>query len=77
MRENEILYSVLFPWTKRFEFVKEYKQAHRREDDIALVNAGILVFLEVKDQKWIVSDACVVYGGVAPVSLLTLKQKSI
>ncbi|KAL4574255.1 hypothetical protein LXL04_021083 [Taraxacum kok-saghyz] len=39
-------FAVLFPWTKRFEFVKEYKQAHRREDDIALVNAGILVFLE-------------------------------
>ncbi|KAI3520468.1 hypothetical protein L1887_09906 [Cichorium endivia] len=75
LKENEILYSVFLPWTRRFEYVKEFKQAHRREDDIALVNAGMRVFLEEKDQNWIVSDACIVYGGVAPVSLLTVKTR--
>ncbi|XP_071734841.1 xanthine dehydrogenase 1-like isoform X3 [Rutidosis leptorrhynchoides] len=70
---NEILLSVFVPWTRKFEFVKEFKQAHRRDDDIALVNAGMRVYLEKHKQKWIVSDACIVYGGVGPVSLLAVK----
>ncbi|KAM0000115.1 putative xanthine dehydrogenase [Helianthus debilis subsp. tardiflorus] len=72
---NEILLSVLLPWTCEFEYVKEFKQAHRRDDDIALVNGGMRVFLEKRDKKWIVSDACIVYGGVAPVSLSAVKMK--
>nr|XP_043631064.1 xanthine dehydrogenase 1-like [Erigeron canadensis] len=70
---NEILLSVFLPWTRKFEYVKEFKQAHRREDDIALVNAGMRVHLEKNNQKWIISDANIVYGGVAPVSLSAVK----
>lgn len=66
---DEILLSVFLPWTRPFEFVKEFKQAHRRDDDIALVNAGIRVFLEEKGENWVVSDSSIVYGGVAPLSL--------
>lgn len=72
---DEILLSVFLPWTRRFEHVKEFKQAHRRDDDIALVNAGMRVYLEEKDQKWIVSDACIVYGGVAAISLSAVRTK--
>ncbi|XP_035831148.1 xanthine dehydrogenase 1-like [Helianthus annuus] len=72
---NEILLSVLLPWTCEFEYVKEFKQAHRRDDDIALVNGGMRVFLKKRDKKWIVSDASIVYGGVAPVSLSAVKTK--
>ncbi|KAL8241432.1 hypothetical protein R6Q59_014786 [Mikania micrantha] len=70
---NEILLSVFLPWTREFEYVKEFKQAHRRDDDIALVNGGMRVFLEKSNKKWIVADACIVYGGVAPVSLSAVK----
>ncbi|XP_015875905.3 xanthine dehydrogenase 1 isoform X1 [Ziziphus jujuba] len=69
LARDEILLSVFLPWTRPFEFVKEFKQAHRREDDIAIVNAGIRVYLEERDQSWVISDASVVYGGVAPLSL--------
>ncbi|XP_071706054.1 xanthine dehydrogenase 1-like [Rutidosis leptorrhynchoides] len=71
--QNEILLSVFVPWTRKYEYVKEFKQAHRRDDDIALVNAGMRVFLEKRNEKWIVSDACIVYGGVGPVSLSAVK----
>ncbi|KAM3693299.1 hypothetical protein ACB098_08G153200 [Castanea mollissima] len=75
LTQGEILLSVFLPWTRSFEFVKEFKQAHRRDDDIALVNAGMRVHLEEKGEKWVISDASIVYGGVAPLSLSALKTK--
>ncbi|KAI9196952.1 hypothetical protein LWI28_028492 [Acer negundo] len=75
MASDEILLSVFLPWTRPFEYVKEFKQAHRREDDIAIVNAGMRVYLEEKGEEWAVSDASIVYGGVAPLSLSARKTK--
>ncbi|MCD7466863.1 xylitol dehydrogenase [Datura stramonium] len=73
LRSSEILLSVSLPWNKPFEFVKEYKQSHRRDDDFAIVNAGMRVCLEEKHHKWVVSDALIVYGGVAPLSFAASK----
>uniref|UniRef100_A0A5B7CCF3 xanthine dehydrogenase n=1 Tax=Davidia involucrata TaxID=16924 RepID=A0A5B7CCF3_DAVIN len=75
LASGEILLSIFLPWTRPFEHVKEFKQAHRRDDDIAIVNAGMRVCLEEKNDKWIVSDASIVYGGVAPFSLSASKTK--
>ncbi|ONK76222.1 uncharacterized protein A4U43_C03F25280 [Asparagus officinalis] len=76
LANNEVLLSVFLPWTRPFEFVKEFKQAHRREDDIALVNAGMRVFLEEDGKNWKVSDVSIVYGGVAPVSLIASRTEN-
>jgi xanthine dehydrogenase/oxidase len=43
----EILLSVRIPFTGATEFTKEFKQAPRRDDDIAIVNAGNLAFARV------------------------------
>ncbi|ONL99114.1 Xanthine dehydrogenase 1 [Zea mays] len=43
--------------------------AHRREDDIALVNAGMRVYLQETERNWIISDVSIVFGGVAAVPL--------
>ncbi|KAL3529853.1 hypothetical protein ACH5RR_009175 [Cinchona calisaya] len=75
MASSDVLYSVFLPWNEPFEFVKEFKQAHRRDDDIAIVNAGIRVLLEERNKMWVVSDASIVYGGVAPVSLSAYKTR--
>ncbi|XP_022753583.1 xanthine dehydrogenase 1-like isoform X5 [Durio zibethinus] len=72
---DEILLSIFLPWTRPFEYVKEFKQAHRRDDDIAIVNAGMRVCLEEIGEEWVVSDASVAYGGVAPRSLGAIKTK--
>lgn len=66
---GEILLSIFLPWTRPLEHVKEFKQAHRREDDIAIVNAGMRVFLEEKGDDLLVADVSIVYGGVAPLSV--------
>lgn len=75
MGSNEILLSVFLPWTRPLEYVKEFKQAHRRDDDIAIVNGGMRVFLEEKGQHLFVSDASIAYGGVAPLSLCARKTE--
>ncbi|KAH7837697.1 hypothetical protein Vadar_016853 [Vaccinium darrowii] len=75
LASDEILLSIFLPWTRPFEFVKEFKQAHRRDDDIAIVNAGLRVLLEEKNDGWMVSDASIAYGGVAPLSISAAKTK--
>ncbi|XP_056168904.1 xanthine dehydrogenase 1-like [Syzygium oleosum] len=75
LASGEILLSVFLPWSRRLEYVKEFKQAHRRDDDIAIVNAGMRVFLEKKDDHLVVADASIVYGGVAPLSIAARQTK--
>ena len=45
-----------------------YKQSLRRDDDIAIVNAGMRVVLKPEEAKWKVKEIDIVYGGVAPVT---------
>lgn len=47
-----------------FEYVKPFKQARRREDDISIVTAGMKIILAVKDSKLIIADAALAYGGM-------------
>ena len=42
---SEVLLRVALPCTRPHEYVREFKQAHRRDDDIAIVNAGMRVRL--------------------------------
>ncbi|KAK7325036.1 hypothetical protein VNO77_29072 [Canavalia gladiata] len=75
LASGEILLSIFLPWNRTFEFVKEFKQSHRRDDDIAIVNAGIRVHLQEHSENWVVADASIFYGGVAPYSLSATKTK--
>lgn len=40
MAPDEVLLSVHIPFTRENEFTREFKQSPRRDDDIAIVNAG-------------------------------------
>ena len=64
MESDEVFVRVTIPWTRRLEFVKEFKQAHRRDDDIALVNAGMRLLLAPRNGRLHVEQACLVFGGV-------------
>ncbi|VAH17405.1 unnamed protein product [Triticum turgidum subsp. durum] len=75
LKADEVLLSVILPWTRPYEYVKEFKQAHRREDDIALVNAGMRMHITEAEGNWIVSDVSIVYGGVAAVPLTAAKTE--
>ena len=49
---HELLLSVSLPFTARHEYVKEFKQAHRRDDDIAIVNAGMRFRMVQAEGEW-------------------------
>lgn len=67
---GEVILCVEVPGTSAdgLEFVHEFKQSHRREDDIALVNAGMRVkFTAPKEPGGAPRcvEAVIVYGGMA------------
>ena len=43
---EEVLQSVYIPFTGAHEYVGEYKQSHKRDDDLAVGNAAFRVLLE-------------------------------
>jgi len=48
------------------EYIKAYKQAKRKDDDIAIVNSALRITL---DDDEIVESADLVYGGMAPITI--------
>ena len=71
LKAEELLYKVLVPFSRPHEYVKEFKQSPRREDDIAIVNAGMRVRLEpAADGSWVVAEAAFAFGGVAAKALM-------
>jgi xanthine dehydrogenase/oxidase len=71
---DEIIRSVLVPWTQPLDIVRAYKQAHRREDDIALVNACMRArFARASSSPsapWVVQEATLAFGGVGPTTVV-------
>ncbi|CAN0411520.1 unnamed protein product [Pylaiella littoralis] len=51
------------------EFVRPFKQARRREDDISIVTAGMRVVLEPRHGTWVVREASLCFGGMAPTTV--------
>ena len=53
-----------------------YKQSLRRDDDIAIVNAGMRVVLKPEETKWKVKEINLVYGGVAAVTKVATQTQA-
>ncbi|GAX80308.1 hypothetical protein CEUSTIGMA_g7746.t1 [Chlamydomonas eustigma] len=73
LKPEELLYKVLIPFTKAYEYVKEFKQSPRREDDIAIVNGCMRVSLvpnSGEEGDWVVAEASVAFGGVAAKAIM-------
>ncbi|XP_069464775.1 xanthine dehydrogenase/oxidase-like isoform X2 [Ambystoma mexicanum] len=68
IKPQEILLSVEIPRTRKFEYFSAFKQASRREDDIAIVTAGMQV--RFKDGSNQVEEMQLSYGGMAPTTAL-------
>mmetsp|Transcript_3006 Transcript_3006/g.4567 ORF Transcript_3006/g.4567 Transcript_3006/m.4567 type:complete len:1061 (-) Transcript_3006:635-3817(-) len=75
LRDDEIVLSVHIPYTQQNEHVEAYKQARRRDDDIAIVNASYRVHLVPSQGQWIVQSCSMAYGGMAPMSVCARKTE--
>ena len=58
-----------------------YKQSRRREDDLAIVNAGLRVVMvpgekeEGEGEGWTVGDCGLAYGGMSYVTVMATKTQ--
>ncbi|KAK3284518.1 xylitol dehydrogenase [Cymbomonas tetramitiformis] len=71
LRPAEVLVQILVPFMRELEYVREFKQAHRREDDIAIVNAGMRVKFELSESsKLVAAEVAIAYGGMAAKTVM-------
>ncbi|KAL5345155.1 hypothetical protein ACLOAV_010111 [Pseudogymnoascus australis] len=68
--EGAIIASLRIPVTATNEFTSSYKQAKRKDDDIAIVTAALRVKLGETHE---VESANLVYGGMAPLTISAKK----
>ncbi|GMT22071.1 hypothetical protein PFISCL1PPCAC_13368 [Pristionchus fissidentatus] len=68
---DEIVKAIWIPLTEKHEHVTSYKQAARREDDIAIVTGAFSTLLDPATQT--VKRLRISYGGMAPTTILALK----
>ncbi|XP_045405291.1 xanthine dehydrogenase/oxidase isoform X1 [Lemur catta] len=74
---EEILLSVEIPYSREGEFFSAFKQASRREDDIAKVTSGMRVLFKPGTTE--VKELALCYGGMAnrTISALKTAQKQL
>lgn len=68
LEADEILVSIKIPCTTKDQHCIAFKQAKRRDDDIAIVNMAINVIFEPETD--VVNSIRIAYGGLAPTVLI-------
>ncbi|KAJ6632922.1 Xanthine dehydrogenase [Pseudolycoriella hygida] len=75
VRDDEVLISIFLPKSSSNQHICAYKQAKRREDDIAIVNAAFNV--KFVDGTNILEDLQIAFGGMAPTTILAPKTSAM
>ncbi|XP_008323589.1 xanthine dehydrogenase/oxidase [Cynoglossus semilaevis] len=71
VRPQEVLVSILIPFSQKTQFVSAFKQSPRREDDISIVTACMSVTFSPGTN--VVQDLRLSYGGMAATTILATK----
>ncbi len=66
MQPDEVITAIFVPNLPPHTFLEAYKQARRKDDDVAIANAGIKVQFTVEGAQHKVADIVIAYGGVGP-----------
>ncbi|KAI8867184.1 xanthine dehydrogenase, partial [Ramicandelaber brevisporus] len=74
MKPDEVLVSFFLPYNQPGEFVLAFKQARRKDDDIAIVNAGLRVNIDLDTHA--VKDALFAFGGMAAMTVVARKTSA-
>ncbi len=70
LHPRDVIVAIVVPLTRPFEYLRAFKQARRREDDIALVGAAVRARLAPVGGAWTCVSATVALGGMGAVTLL-------
>lgn len=74
LEDDEVVLSVNIPFTESKQFIKAYKQARRRDDDISIVTAAFNVKFNDRD---IISAAKLCFGGMGPTTKCVLNTSNL
>jgi len=78
IQPSEFLEKIEIPVLQKvFEYVKPFKQARRREDDISIVTSGMHIKLVPKDGKFIIEHVALAFGGMAPKTVLATETAKV
>ena len=58
---------------KVFDYVKPFKQARRREDDISIVTSGMRIRLAPQGDKFVIEHIAMAFGGMAPKTIMAVE----
>jgi len=72
---NDVCFVLFCCFILQQEHVFAFKQARRREDDIAIVNTAMRVLLEkqANSTSWQIKDCSFSFGGMAPTTVMAVK----
>ncbi|XP_047119344.1 xanthine dehydrogenase [Schistocerca piceifrons] len=73
IQQDEVLVSIKIPYTSEDQYFLAYKQARRRDDDIAIVNSAFSVLFEHGSSK--IKSLQMAYGGMAPTTVMAVKTQ--
>ncbi|KAJ9595230.1 hypothetical protein L9F63_013467, partial [Diploptera punctata] len=73
VKPDEVLVTIIIPYTTEDQYFYAYKQAKRRDDDIAIVNLAANV--EFSPNANIIKNINLAFGGMAPTTVLAMKTK--
>lgn len=68
---NEVLVSITIPYTSENQYFIAYKQARRRDDDIAIVNSAF--WFDISQESKVITDCAMSFGGMAPTTVMALE----
>ncbi|KAL7987417.1 hypothetical protein Chor_006336 [Crotalus horridus] len=71
LKPQEVLLSVEIPFSRKGEYFSAFKQASRREDDIAIVTCGMRVRFQEETNR--LEEIKLSYGGMAPTTVMAVK----
>ncbi|XP_044044537.1 aldehyde oxidase 6 isoform X2 [Siniperca chuatsi] len=71
LKPEEIVVSVFIPFSRKWEFVRAFRQAPRKESSFATVTTGMRVFFS--EGCRVVQDVSIYYGGMGPTTVSAAK----
>eukprot|EP00094_Tigriopus_californicus_P013136 TCALIF_12703-PA protein Name:"Similar to XDH Xanthine dehydrogenase/oxidase (Gallus gallus)" AED:0.07 eAED:0.07 QI:278/0.8/0.66/1/1/1/6/364/1546 len=72
---TELLVSISLPFLAANQYFTAYKQARRRDDDIAIVNSAFFFDLDPKERT--INEARMAFGGMAPTTTMPLRSMDL